>query len=323
MTALLAATGDAAVRLTEREGVWNAELTLAGTGAQCVSVDSNDPDTVLVGCRGGGAHVSDDGGKSWRDTGLPAPDVFSVAIGPADGAFYAGCEPSMLFRSDDRGRSWRELSALREIPSAPTWSFPPRPWTSHVRWIAPSPHDAGLLLAGIELGGLMRSEDGGQTWSDHRPGAQRDVHSLAWHPRVPGQAYEAGGGGAAWSNDGGETWRPADDGRDRHYCWAVAVDPDDPECWYVSASTGPFAAHGRRSAEAYLYRRIGEEPWKPLDGELSGPLASMPYALAFVDGRLFAGFANGTLFASDDRGNSWRPLDVRGAPLTSLVALSG
>ena len=78
----------------------------------------------------------------------------------------------MLFVSRDRGERWTELASLREIPSAPTWSFPPRPWTSHVRWIAPSPHDAALLLVGIELGGVMRSEDGGETWSDHRPGAQ-------------------------------------------------------------------------------------------------------------------------------------------------------
>jgi hypothetical protein len=54
-----------------------------------------------------------------------------------------------------------------------------------VRWIAPSPHDADLLLVGIELGGLMRSGDGGHTWQDHRPGAQLDVHSLAWHPHTP------------------------------------------------------------------------------------------------------------------------------------------
>src|SRR5439155_24770714 len=94
--------------------------------------------------------------------------------------------------------------ALLELPSRPTWSFPPRPWTSHVRWIAPNPHDADVLLVGIELGGLMRSVDGGTSWEDHRPGAQRDVHSLAWHPRVRGRAYEAGGGGAAWSDDGGD-----------------------------------------------------------------------------------------------------------------------
>jgi photosystem II stability/assembly factor-like uncharacterized protein len=323
MTALVAATGDSVVRLTERNDAWEAEVALTGKGAQCVVVDVNDRDTVLAGCRGGGAHVSEDGGRTWRDAGVPEPDVFSVAIGVADGAFYAGCEPSMLFRSDDRGRTWRELSALRAIPSAPTWSFPPRPWTSHVRWIAPSPHDGDLLLAGIELGGLMRSEDGGESWSDHRPGAQRDVHSLAWHPRVAGRAYEAGGGGAAWSDDGGETWRAADDGRDRHYTWAVAVDPDDADRWYVSASTGPFAAHGRRSAEAYVYRWEAGGPWRPLDGGLTGPLASMPYALAFVDGRLFAGLADGTLYASCDRGDEWRRLDLRGSGLPSVIALSG
>ena len=319
---LFAATGGAIARIEERDGRWAADLVLAARGAQCVAVDPRRAETLLAGCRGGGAHVSEDGGRSWRDAGLPARDVFSVAIGAADGAFYAGCEPSMLFRSDDRGRTWRELAALRELPSAPTWSFPPRPWTSHVRWIAPSPHDAGLLLAGIELGGLMRSDDGGETWLDHRPGAQRDVHALAWHPRVPGRAYEAGGGGAAWSDDAGETWRPADAGRDRHYTWALAVDPDDPDRWYVSASTGPFAAHGRRPAEAAIYRWDGDGPWRPLDGGLQPPLASMPYALVFADELLVAGLADGTLLASDDRGDTWRALGVGGDRLSAVVALA-
>ena len=97
----------------------------------------------------------------------------------------------------------------------------------------------------------MRSTDRGETWEDHRPDAQPDVHSLAWHPRAAGRAYEAGGGGSAFSEDAGETWQRADDGRDRNYTWSVAVDPDDPECWYVSASTGPSprtAAATRRRA---------------------------------------------------------------------------
>ena len=319
---LLAATGDGLALLEEDDGRWRVTPALEGSGAQCVAVDPGDPETALAGCRGGGAHVSEDGCRTWRDAGLPAPDVFSVAISAADDAFYAGCEPSMLFRSDDRGRTWRELSALREIPSAPTWSFPPRPWTSHVRWIAPSPHDAGLLLAGIELGGLMRSEDGGETWSDHRPGAQRDVHALAWHPAEPGRGYEAGGGGAAWSSDGGLTWEPADDGRDRHYTWALAVDPDEPDRWYVSASTGPFAAHGRGHAEARVYRWEGEGPWKPLDGGLEQPLGSMAYALLAAGGRLFLGLANGTLFESDDRGDAWTSLELD-RPLARVIALAG
>jgi hypothetical protein len=180
-----------------------------------------------------------------------------------------------------------------------------------VRSIAPSPHDARLLLAGIELGGLMRSDDGGATWSDHRPGAQKDVHALTWHPTVPGRAYEAGGGGAAWSRDGGLSWQPADEGRDRHYTWALAVDPDDPDCWYVSANPSARLAHyGEQSAEAYLYRWRGGGPWRPLAGGLPQPLDSFPYALSAGSGSLFAGLGDGRIYRNDDRGDHWEQLDV-------------
>ena len=141
----------------------------------------------------------------------------------------------------------------------------------------------------------MRSSNGGESWQDHRPGAQRDVHSLAWHPQAPRRAYEAGGGGTAFSTDAGETWQAADEGRDRHYTWSVAVDPDDPDCWYVSASTGPYAAHGGGDPQARIYRRQGAEPWRPLADGLPEPLPAMPYALLATDGRLFAGLADGRI----------------------------
>jgi photosystem II stability/assembly factor-like uncharacterized protein len=205
MARLYAATGDGIARLDEAGKAWRVALSLSGSGAQCLALDPADPETLYAGLREGGVRRSVDGGRSWVDCKLPEPGVFSLAVSAADGTVYAGTEPSRLFRSDDRGESWRELEALQELPSRPNWSFPPRPWTSHVRWIAPSPHDPGLLLVGIELGGLMRSTDGGQSWQDHRHGAQPDVHSLAWHPQVPGRAYEAGGGGAAFSTDAGES----------------------------------------------------------------------------------------------------------------------
>jgi photosystem II stability/assembly factor-like uncharacterized protein len=279
-----------------------------------------NPDVVYAGLRDAGLRRTDDGGETWFDCELPSPAVFSVAVSRADGAVYAGTEPSALYRSDDRGQTWVELESLLELPSRPTWSFPPRPWTSHVRWIAPSPHEAEILLAGIELGGLMRSTDRGETWQDHRPGAQPDVHSLAWHPQVPGRAYEAGGGGSAWSDDFGETWHPADEGRDRHYTWSVAVDPSEPDLWYVSASTGPFAAHGRGDPHAHVYRR-SNGTWEALAGGLPDPLPAMPYALVAGQGRLFAGLANGELWASSDLGDTWHGLRTVGARLTSLHSL--
>jgi photosystem II stability/assembly factor-like uncharacterized protein len=316
---LFAATGDAVALLEEGDGRWRATAVLEGSGTRCLAVGGAD--VVLAG-GGRGLARSEDGGRTWDDATLPNPDVYSVAVSVADGAVYAGCEPSMLFRSADGGRTWEELEALRSIPSAPTWSFPPRPWTSHVRWIAPSPHNASLLLVGIELGGVMLSDDGGKTWLDHRPGAQRDAHALAWHPHVPGRAYEAGGGGAAWSFDGGRTWQPADEGRDRHYTWALAVDHEDPDCWFVSASPGPFYAHRPGRAEAYVYRWRGAGPWEALNGGLPQPLDSMPYALLAHDGRLFAGLRDGRLYQSGDRGDTWTQLELTGERLPRLLAVA-
>ena len=321
MARLYAATGDGIARIDEAGAEWTVTISLEGSGVQCLALDPADPDRVFAGLREGGVRRTVDAGGTWSDCSPPQPAVFSLAVSRADGVLYAGTEPSALYQSEDQGETWRELEALLELPSRPSWSFPPRPWTSHVRWIAPSPHDADVLLAGIELGGLMRSTDHGSTWQDHRPGAQPDVHSLAWHPRTTGRAYEAGGGGAAWSDDGGDTWQAADDGRDRHYTWSVAVDPEDPELWYVSASTGPFAAHRGGNPQAAIYRNLAGT-WEQLGGGLPEPLTAMPYALVAADDRLFAGFANGEIWESGDRGDSWRACVLHGDPLTALHALA-
>ena len=138
MGRLYAATGDGVARLDESGEGWTVELFLNGSGAQCLAVDPDDPDTVYAGLRESGVRRTVDGGRSWVDCGLPEPGVFSLGVSAVDGAVYAGTEPSRLFRSDDRGDGWRELEALLELPSRPSWSFPPRPWTSHVRWTHPA-----------------------------------------------------------------------------------------------------------------------------------------------------------------------------------------
>jgi hypothetical protein len=118
------------------------------------------------------------------------------------------------------------------------------------------------------------------------------VHSLTWHPREQSRAYEAGGGGAAWSDDVGETWHGADDGRDRNYCWAVAAHANT---WWVSASTGPFSAHGRGDPQAKLFRRDGDGPWREVRA-----FDSMPYALAVAEGELLVGLRDGRILAGDE-----------------------
>ena len=186
-----------------------AEPVLEGVRVRCVAANR---DRVIVGTEGAGVFLSSDGGRRWERMEPPERDVFSVAIGPADGTLYAGTEPSRLFVLRD-GAEWTELEALQNIPSRERWSFPPRPWTHHVRWIAPDPHRPERLLVAIELGGVMLSDDGGESFSDHRPGAKRDAHSIAWHPLAEGRAYQAAGDGAAWSADGGRSWSALEAGR--------------------------------------------------------------------------------------------------------------
>ena len=254
--------------------------------------------------------------------------MLSLAVSPSHSesgvsVVYAGTEPSNLYRSEDAGHSWRRIPALRELPSEPRWSFPPRPWTDHVRTIALHPTDPGWLAVGIELGGVMRSLDGGASWIDHNLQAHSDAHRLLTHPLAPERVYEAAGHGIARSEDRGETWSKLEHGLDRHYAWAPAIDPADPDLWYAVVSRSPFAAHGDGDAEARLWRSQGDS-WNAVDTWGDSPeLRRMPYALTPLPDRpngLLVGLRGGTLLLTNDAGETWARLALELPDIVDLVA---
>src|SRR5438128_1523844 len=118
-------------------GRWEAESRMEGRAPRCLAADPMHPERVWCGTVGAGVWRSDDGGVSWASAGdeLVTRCVSALAVGPNEEVVYAGIDPSAMWRSHDRGRRWEDLVALKALPSAPTWSFPPRPSTSHVRWI--------------------------------------------------------------------------------------------------------------------------------------------------------------------------------------------
>lgn len=322
---LFAATNDAVARLdwdgAASTGSTVTTMMLEGSSATVVAVDPHDPNRVFAGTFDHGVFRSDDGGATWTETNhnLPHRRVPAITVSPYErvngtSVVYLGTEPSNLYRSEDNGLSWREYPTLLEVPSQPNWSFPPRPWTSHVRWIALHPADPATIYVGIELGGVIRTRDGGKTWDDHKPEGQADAHALATHPAAPDRVYEAAGGGVAWTTDAGDSWQRLDAGMDRHYAWGLAVDSADPDLWYVSAAPGPRQAHSTNgTAAAVLYRKRGTAPWEPLgepDGEpLARPNPSTPYALVApraTPGGLIAGMHNGELLVTGDAGDTWR-----------------
>jgi len=55
---------------------------------------------------------------------------------------------------------------------------------------------------------------------------------------------------------------------------------------------------------------------------LPQPLDEMPYALAFADGLLLAGLADGTIYASRDSGDSWEQGPLNGESPERILAFA-
>ena len=304
MTTCYAALDD---RLLVIEGEdWAARERPVADSLECVAAAPERPDRVLLGTADAGLQRSTDGGDSW-ETALSTDDrVTAVTVSPHDpDVVWAGTEPSRVCRSTDGGASWTERPGLQDLPSADRWSFPPRPHTHHVRWIAVDPADPERLYVAIEAGALVRTEDGGETWQDHPEGARRDNHTLGTHPDAPGRVYTAAGDGYAESRDGGDSWSYPQEGLDHRYVWGLAVGAD-PADVVVSAATGARSAH-RTDGTSYVYRRT-DEGWERSMAGLPDADGLARAVLAAHDGRCY-GLTNHGVFTSE-RGSEWASLGL-------------
>jgi photosystem II stability/assembly factor-like uncharacterized protein len=274
---------------------------------------------MYCGTAGAGLFRSGDSGRNWKpvEPGVDHPIVTAVAVGNTEhadgfGIVYAGTEPSAVFRSNNGGDSWADLAGMRALPSAGTWSFPPRPHTHHVRWIEADASAANRVFVAIEAGALVRSVDGGRTWRDCVRGGPYDTHTAATHPLAPGRIYSAAGDGYFESHDAGDSWTSPEEGLKHNYLVSVAVDSGDPDTVIVSAAEGPGAAYRPKSAEAYVYRKTGLKRWEQaMSGlpESKGTTATQFATHAGEPGVIYAANNHG-LFQSGDAGRTWKALGI-------------
>ncbi|HEX9133272.1 MAG TPA: hypothetical protein VF844_13350 [Ktedonobacteraceae bacterium] len=308
---------------------WSVEYLLLDQDVRCLAADPLNPAVVYAGTQGNGVLRSSDRGKTWRPCGLSGQIVKALAISPArPGTVYAGTKPACLFVSRDEGNTWTELPSFRQIRSRRFWLSPAEPpFIGYVQSIALSPTDPNIIVVGIEFGAVVRSHDGGQTWTDHRRGALRDCHSLTFHVTNGDWVYEAGGTGAgvAVSQTAGDRWTQPGEGLCQHYGWAVAADPAQPALWYASVASSALKAHRDQRAEASLVRMTEGQSWQTLAGGLPQPLTSMPYALLTdptAPSHVYAGLANGEVWHSSTSGEIWHQLPFTlGRIARTLIAL--
>jgi len=317
----IATTGQGIERASLRaDDQWEVESLLSECDVRCLAAHPLDKNVVYAGTQGSGVLRSNNAGKTWQLAGLPDHSVTALAVSSLEpGTIFAGTKPALLFASRDGGATWTELAGFRHIPFRRLWFSPAEPpFIASVQAIALSPTDPQVIVVGIEAGAVVRSDDGGTTWTGHRPGAVRDCHSLIFHSTSGDWVYESGGTGVAFSRNGGMTWTQPRAGLDRRYGWACATDPAQPEIWYVSASPmfllshgGVPAAHVDGKANAYIFRSAGGAAWQKLGGGLPQPLHYMAYALITdpaAPGHLYAGLSNGEVWHSTDYGDTWRCL---------------
>jgi hypothetical protein len=176
--------------------------------------------------------------------------------------------------------------------------------------LAISPGKPSVVLAGVELGAVVRSADGGQSWSQHRQGAGRDCHQLLFHSHASHWAYQAHGGGPAVSRDGGETWTQPRAGLDRRYCINVAADPERPEIWY--AVVAPVLKAHSANSEAVVVRSTGGAAWQKLGGGLPDSFDHLPLLASdpVAPGQLYLASGRGEVWHSADYGDTWQRLSL-------------
>lgn len=283
----------------------------------CLAADPQVPGRAWCGTARAGVFRSEDGGTSWQSVGLRDQRITALAAtaagandragGAEANILWAGTEPSEVWRSDDGGSTWERTRDLQELPSSSEWSFPPRPDTHHVRWIAGHPRHPDRLWVAIEAGALVSTADGGRSWRDRVPGGPWDTHELAIHPERPDTLRVSAGDGYFESPDGGVTWEAPRDGLDVGYLRSIAIDPGRPDVVVVSAASHAHAAYVAGRSDGRVYRREGRGRWERVVDGWPDPADTIAPLLraGSGEGELWAADERG-VHRSDDGGSSWR-----------------
>ncbi len=275
--------------------------------------------TIYVGTQDG-PYRSDDGGQSWRALGLPGLDRVVWSILPcASHILYVGTQGTSIYRSDDDGENWRQLPV--PMPEgAVEMGFPMR-----VIRLAVDPRDPEVIYAGFEVGGVARSLDGGETWTDCGGGllelAQEerfksrigsdtdaegmlDIHALAVSPSLPDTVFLANRMGLFRSPDRGDSWLAMDIGRfsDLTYARDLKVFPHDPNTFLAAFSD----AAGGVAGSLYRSTDLGET-WTRFDHDVSIESTLMTLAAsAATPDRVYCAARRGQVFGTEDGGETWR-----------------
>lgn len=226
-----------------------------------------------------------DGGRTWLPADVPGfwGPATAWAIDPTnpDNLYVAGAD--YVATSKDGGFSWR----VRYLPFA-----------LDNRSIAVAPSDGSTLYMVGPL--CMRSNDGGQTWTDlpshPEAGCYESTAALAVDPANSTHLWSGSKVGVHESRDGGQTWQSY--GLDGQSVRWLAISGDGKE-------QGPLTLYAGLAEGGLMRRRAGQD-WQAL----TAGLPSNSVTIAFLPdprapGWLWAARDGGGVYRSTDGGDTW------------------
>lgn len=268
---------------------------LAGTSKGVFSIDPAHTQQVLesrvvrevvrhgnriFAATGAGIFVSDDEGVGWQPAGLADHEVWQIRS-DGEGTLYAGTQPAALFKSPDQGLSWQEVESFANAPEAASWCIPINPpLPGQARALVIDRDNPQKMWVGVEVGGIMQTENGGETWQLTLPGDNPDLHMLYAHPAKPEVLFAStgygrldgiadmieGNAGVFRSDDAGAHWSYAWQGITPRYSRPMCIDTRAPYGLTVASAPTAFSSHkDDGGAGAMLFRSEDEgASWRSL-----------------------------------------------------------
>jgi photosystem II stability/assembly factor-like uncharacterized protein len=299
-------------RLADGSGAW--EPSHRGLpempAVRALAVHPLAPEIVYAGTQSG-VYRSGDQGKRWEkvaipDHGLP---VWSILFHPHDpDVILVGCENCEIYRSDDAGERWTRLPVGVRFPEITT--APGANPAKRVLMLDASVAEPGHLYGAIEVGGMIRSTDGGEHWENLSDGQYLnddcvDMHGVLASRWRPGNVFGIARAGMFHSADGGDHWRPVPleplNAKGQIYCRDIREVPGNPRHLWVAAGGGFQSEVG-----VLLHSRDGGDTWTRAD--IGIPVPHTMFKLAFDEHRptyLSCATNGGEVWTSRDGGESW------------------
>jgi len=280
-----------------------------------MAVHPREAHTIFAGADDG-IYKSTDGGQSFAhlDTPMNKMDVWKIAFDPTNpDIVFAGTRPAALFRSKDGGTSWRQLR-VDMAEECPNVRIP------RVTALVVDPSNPKTVWAGVEVDGVRRSLDGGDTWTRITEGVpDPDIHDVTINLNGSRKVLTTTPREIFASTDVGEHWIPLGVGEQFRlpYCRALTQKEGDPKTLFVATGDGAVGKTG-----AIQRSRDGGSRWEmlTLPVEPNSPIWTFATNPANPE-RIVACSHYGELYATEDAGDSWRKLPREFTEIRALTWL--